>query len=55
MPGRYRPKKSEQAWSMILEFMERAYAEEFPKERVVWRFQSDIAPNYDFTKKVRLA
>ena len=55
MPGRYRPKESEQAWSMILEFMERVQAGEFPKERVVWRFQSDIAPDYDFTKKVRLA
>ena len=55
MPGRYRPKESEQAWSMILDFMERVYAGGFPKERVVWRFQSDIAPDYDFTKKVRLA
>ena len=55
MPGRYRPKESEQAWSMILEFMERVHAGEFPKDRVVWRFQSDIAPDYDFTKKVRLA
>ncbi len=55
MPGRYRPKESEQAWSMILDFMERAHAGEFPKDRAVWRFQSDIAPDYDFTKKVRLA
>ena len=55
MPGRYRPKESEQAWSMILKFMERVHAGEFSKERVVWRFQSDIAPDYDFTKKVRLA
>ncbi len=55
MPGRYRPKESEQAWSMILAFLERVHAGEFPKDRVVWRFQSDIAPDYDFTKKVRLA
>ncbi len=55
MPGRYRPKESEQAWSMILDFMERVHAGEFPKDRAVWRFQSDIAPDYDFTKKVRLA
>ena len=40
---------------MILKFMERVHAGEFSKERVVWRFQSDIAPDYDFTKKVRLA
>ena len=55
MPGRYRPKETEQAWSMILDFMERVHAGEFPDDRVIWRFQSNIAPDYDFTKKVRLA
>ena len=55
MPGRYRPKESDQAWSMLLAFMERAYAGEFPKDRAVWRFRSDIAPDYDFATKVRLA
>jgi carboxymethylenebutenolidase len=51
MPGRYRPEESEQAWSMILDFMERVHAGEFPKDRAVWRFQSNIAPDYDFTKR----
>ena len=55
MPGRYRPKETEQAWSMILDFMELVHAGEFPDDRVIWRFQSNIAPDYDFTKKVRLA
>jgi len=55
MPGRYRPKESEQAWLMILDFMERVHAGEFPDDRVIWRFQSNIAPDYDFSKKVRLA
>ena len=55
MPGRYRPKESEQAWSMILDFMERVHSGEFSKDRAVWCFQSDIAPDYDFTKKMRLA
>jgi carboxymethylenebutenolidase len=55
MPGRYRPKETEQAWSMILDFMERVHAGEFPEDRVIWLFQSNIATDYDFTKKVRLA
>lgn len=55
MPGRYRPKETEVAWSMILDFLNRVNAGVFPPDRVIWRFQSDIAPDYDFTKKVRLA
>lgn len=55
MPGRYRPKETEQTWALILDFMERVYAGAFPLDRVIWRLDSDIAPNYDFTKKVRVA
>jgi carboxymethylenebutenolidase len=55
MPGRYRPKEAELAWGLIMDFLKRVYAGEFSKERVIWRFNSDIAPDYDFTKKVRLA
>ncbi len=55
MPGRYRPKQTEEAWALIMDFLDRVYAGEFPAERVIWRFESDIAPSYDFTKKVRLA
>jgi carboxymethylenebutenolidase len=55
MPGRYRPKETEESWQIILDFLGRANAGAFPSDRVLWRFQSDIAPDYDFTKKVRLA
>ena len=55
MPGRYRPSESELVWRRILDFMERVYAGEFPADRAVWRFESNIDPSYDFTKKVRLA
>jgi carboxymethylenebutenolidase len=55
MPGRYRPKETEQAWQMILDFLERANSGAFPKDRVIWQLRSDIASDYDFTKKVRLA
>jgi carboxymethylenebutenolidase len=55
MPGRYRPKETEQVWSMILDFIQRIQSGAFPRDRVIWKFESDIAPDYDFTRKVRLA
>ena len=55
MPGRYRPDEAEQAWGLIMSFLDRVHSGEFPRDRVIWRFESDIAPSYDFTKKVRLA
>ena len=55
MPGRYRPKESEEAWANILDFLERVYAGEFPPNRVIWRFESDISPTYDSDERVRLA
>ena len=55
MPGRYRPKQAEEAWSLILDFLDRVFQGGFPKDRVTWRFQSDTSPSYDFTQKVRLA
>lgn len=55
MPGRYRPKEAEQAWSLIMDYLRRVRAGEFPSDRVIWRFESNIAPDYDFSTKVRLA
>jgi carboxymethylenebutenolidase len=55
MPGRYRPKETAKVWAMILDFLERAQNGAFPSDRMVWRFDSDAAVSYDFTKKVRLA
>ena len=55
MPGRYRPRETGLVREQILDFMERVYAGEFPKDRAIWRFESNIDTTYDFTKKVRLA
>jgi carboxymethylenebutenolidase len=55
MPGRYREREAEEAWAQILDFLARVYAGAFPSDRVTWRFESDIATTYDFTKNVRLA
>jgi carboxymethylenebutenolidase len=55
MPGRYRPRQTDQAWSLIMDFLDRVHAGAFPAGRAKWRFESDIAVDYDFSKKVRLA
>ena len=55
MPGRYRPDESDKAWSMIMDFLDRVGCGGFPAGRTTWSFTSDIASDYDFTKKVRLA
>jgi carboxymethylenebutenolidase len=55
MPGRYRPRETAMAWKLILDFISRVHAGAFPPDRMIWRFESDAAVSYDFTKKVRLA
>lgn len=55
MPGRYRPRQTDQAWSLIMDFLTLVQAGAFAPDRATWRFSSDIAVDYDFTKKVRLA
>lgn len=40
---------------VILDFLERVQKGAFPSDRMVWKFESDAAVSYDFTKKVRLA
>lgn len=54
MSQRYRPREGEQAWSLVLSFLDRAFAGEFDRTRRVWRFSADVATDYDFTTKVRL-
>jgi len=54
MPPRYLQRESEAAWSYMIGFLERVYAGAFPRDRVRWHFESDIAMDYDFTKNVRL-
>lgn len=54
MPGRYRPRETDQAWALIIDFLERAFSGAFPSDRAIWRFESNIALDYDFTTNVRL-
>lgn len=55
MPGRYRPAEAEEAWALLLDFLEDVATRRWPGPgRVRWEFHSDIATDYDFTRNVRL-
>jgi carboxymethylenebutenolidase len=54
MPGRYRQREAEAAWSMMIDFLERVFAGAYPPQRVRQRFEADVAADYDFGKNVRL-
>jgi carboxymethylenebutenolidase len=53
MPGRYRPAQSERAWHQIASFLKSAFAGEWNKDRVIWRFEADSSVGYDFSKMKR--
>jgi carboxymethylenebutenolidase len=55
MPGRYRPKPAKAAWEQIISFLHTVLDTGWDRERVSWRFDGDISPNYDFTKYKRQA
>jgi carboxymethylenebutenolidase len=55
MPGRYRQPEAEEAWQMVMAFLERANSGGYPANRVHWEFESDSAIDYDPSKNVRLA
>ena len=55
MPGRYRPEGSENAWQLMFSFLEQTFGEGWDRSRVLWQFESNISPDYDFSKNVRHA
>jgi hypothetical protein len=55
MPGRYRPKQAKVAWEQVISFLHTVLDTGWDRERVSWRFDGDISPNYDFTKYKRQA
>jgi carboxymethylenebutenolidase len=54
MPGRYRPREAEQAWSALRAFLDEVFDGRWPAGRVRWEFEAVSAPEYDFSKNVRL-
>jgi carboxymethylenebutenolidase len=54
MPGRYRAREAEAGWAAQQRFLADVFGGVFDRNRVIWRFESDSAPDYDFGKNVRL-
>ena len=53
MPGRYRPRGAALAWRQLMDFLERAFGDGYPPDRVQGRFESDVSTDYDPSKNVR--
>jgi hypothetical protein len=51
--GRYRPKEAEEAWQLMTAFFDEVFNDKLDTGRVLWQFESDIAPDYDYEKVVR--
>jgi len=55
MPGRYRPREAEAAWRVLLDFLSDVFTGAWPGAgQVRWEFESASAPDYDFSRNVRL-
>jgi carboxymethylenebutenolidase len=54
MPGRYRKEAAKDAWSLMIAFLKRCFADGWDKERIFSTFESDYSSHYDFSKNVRM-
>lgn len=54
MPGRYRRPQAEDAWGVLMGFLQRVHSGGYPADRIQWAFEADHSVSYDFTKNVRL-
>jgi carboxymethylenebutenolidase len=54
MPGRYRRAEAEAGWAAQQRFLTDVFAGGYDSGSVRWRFACDSAPDYDFSKNVRL-
>ncbi len=54
MPGRYRKEAAIDAWKLLLSFLKKTFGNGWDRNRVLWTFESDFSPEYDFKKNVRL-
>jgi len=55
MPGRYRPEAAKDAWQLVLSFLEKTFGDGWDRNRVLWTFEINVSPEYDFTKNKRSA
>ena len=54
MPGRYRKPQADAGWAAQQRFLSEVFAGGHDPKRVSWRFESESAADYDFTKNVRM-
>jgi hypothetical protein len=54
MPGRYRKAQAEAGWAAQQRFLAAVFGGGFAGDNVRWRFECDSAPNYDYSKNVRM-
>jgi carboxymethylenebutenolidase len=54
MPGRYRKPQAEAGWAAQQRFLTAVFSGGFDKGAVRWRFECDSAPDYDYSKNVRM-
>jgi len=54
MPGRYRKEAAKDAWTLMMAFLKRCFADGWDRERIFSTFESDYSTHYDFTKNVRM-
>jgi carboxymethylenebutenolidase len=53
MPGRYRKAQAHAAWAAQQTFLKAVFAHTWPKDEIVWRFDSAFGASYDFAKNRR--
>jgi carboxymethylenebutenolidase len=53
MPGRYRKEAARDAWQLLLAFLKKTLGSGWDRKRILYNYESNISPNYDFTKNVR--
>jgi carboxymethylenebutenolidase len=55
MPGRYRAEAAKDAWQFLLSFLGKSLEDGWDRSRIVSLFESNVSPDYDFTKNKRWA
>ncbi|HEY7163435.1 MAG TPA: dienelactone hydrolase family protein [Candidatus Binatia bacterium] len=54
MPGRYRKEAAKDAWTVMMAFLKKCFADGWDANRLTWNFESAQSRDYDFKKNVRL-
>jgi carboxymethylenebutenolidase len=49
-PRSYRPEAANEAWQVMLSFLKLCFSDRWDRTRVLWRFESDTSPTYDFAQ-----